>query len=74
MGTGSPVSILPAEWARTNGVTIQQCSEGLRSYTGHSVEVIGIVECQIVDIKSNTTFEERFYIVQSDKATTIYYL
>ena len=64
---GFPVSILPAEWVHTNGVTIQQCNEGLRSYMGHSVEVIGIAECQVVDIKSNTTFVERFYIVQSSK-------
>ena len=32
------------------------------------MEVLGIAECQVADIKWNTTYTEKFHIVQSGKA------
>lgn len=69
--TGSPVSILPADWVFSHGVTVQQCNDRLRSYTGHPLEVLGTAECQVADVSTERTHIGKFYIVQSGKAINI---
>ena len=59
--TGSPVSCTSSLNGRAQMVSqFNNVTMVYASIRGHSVEVIGIAECQVVDIKSNTTFAEGF--------------
>ena len=65
---GSPVSILPVNIARLSGIQSSPCTDVLRSYTGHTVDVHGVATREVREMETDTMCVRRFYIVKKGEA------
>jgi hypothetical protein len=65
--TGSPITILPKSLAYSLALTPQSCSMEIKSYSGHTIDVVGTCDCILHDEDKQMSGNVNLVIVESGK-------